>query len=125
PTDEDANVVQFEEEINAALRELGIGWQIRDGVIQARGDDAFEKVVSTAKDALQAADKTTAHNELLEALKDISRRPEPDSTGAIPGRSGRWQQWGVPDGNDGTVAPSRSRRGTEEAVVPARTARRR
>ena len=49
---------------------MGIGWQIRDGVIQARGDDAFEKVVSTAKDALQAADKTTAHNELLEALKE-------------------------------------------------------
>jgi hypothetical protein len=83
PTDEDAKVVLFDEEINAALREMGIGWQIRDGFIQARGDDAFEKVVSTAKDALQAADKATAHNELLEALKDISRRPEPDSTGAI------------------------------------------
>jgi hypothetical protein len=25
----------------------------------------------------------TAHNELQEALKDISRRPEPDATGAI------------------------------------------
>lgn len=83
PAEEDAKVVLFDDEINTALRELGIGWQIRDGIIQTRGDDAFEKVVTTAQDVLLAADKTTAHNELLEALKDISRRPEPDSTGAI------------------------------------------
>lgn len=83
PKEEDARVVLFDAEINAALRELGIGWQITDGFIQARGDDAFEKVVTAAKEVLLASDKTTAHNELLEALKDISRRPEPDSTGAI------------------------------------------
>ena len=81
--DEDSRVVVFDDEINTAFHELGIGWQIRDGLIQARGDDAFEKIVTTAQDALRATDKTTAHNELREALKDISRRPAPDSTGAI------------------------------------------
>lgn len=83
PADEDAKVVLFDEEINAAFRDLGIGWQIQDGQIQTRGDDAFEKVVAAAKDALGAAGKVTAHTELQEALKDISRRPEPDATGAV------------------------------------------
>jgi hypothetical protein len=83
PFDEDSKVVVFDDEINTAFHELGIGWQIRDGLIQARGDDAFEKIVTTAQDALRATDKTIAHNELREALKDISRRPAPDSTGAI------------------------------------------
>jgi hypothetical protein len=76
-------VEKFDDEINSAFRELGIGWQLKDGLIQARGDDAFEAVVNQANEALAAAGKDTAHNELQEALKDISRRPEPDATGAI------------------------------------------
>lgn len=81
--DTDERVVLFDEELNTALRELGVGWQIRDGLLQARGDEAFEKLLENAKEVLLAAGKATAHNELREALKDISRRPEPDSTGAI------------------------------------------
>jgi hypothetical protein len=73
----------FDSEINSALRDLGIGWQLRDGVILARGVDAFEAVVTQANEALAAAGKETAHNELQEALKDISRRPESDATGAV------------------------------------------
>jgi AbiJ N-terminal domain 4 len=73
----------FEAEVNGALRELGIGWQLRDGMIQARGEEAFEAVLAQAKDALVAAGKATAQNELGEAIKDISRRPHPDTTGAI------------------------------------------
>jgi hypothetical protein len=76
-------VAAFDEEINNALREMGIGWQLKDGFIQARGDDTFEAVVSQAKDTLLANEKVTAHSELQEALKDISRRPKPDATGAI------------------------------------------
>ncbi|HWG46368.1 MAG TPA: hypothetical protein VN688_26635, partial [Gemmataceae bacterium] len=45
----------FEYEINSALRELGGGWQLQEGVIMARGDDAFEAVVSQANEALEAA----------------------------------------------------------------------
>lgn len=83
PPDEDTRVVTFDAEINAAFRELGIGWQLQDGLIQTRGDDAFEKVLTAAKDALGASGKATAYTELQEALKDISRRPEPDATGAV------------------------------------------
>jgi hypothetical protein len=42
-------VAVFDEEIDAALREFGIGWQLKDGLIQARGDDTFEAVVNQAK----------------------------------------------------------------------------
>jgi hypothetical protein len=81
---EDAvKIAIFDEEINLAFRELGIGWQLKDGLIQARGDDTFEAVVNQAKETLKANEKITAHNELQEALKDISRRPHPDGTGAI------------------------------------------
>jgi hypothetical protein len=76
-------VAIFDGEVNSTLRELGIGWQLRDGLIQARGDDASEAVVNQAKDILKAKKKDTAHNELQEALRDISRRPLPDVTGAI------------------------------------------
>lgn len=75
--------LMFDEEINSALRDLGMGWQLRDGMIQARGGDAFEAVVTQANEALIAAGKAIAHNELQEALKDISRRPKPDATGAV------------------------------------------
>jgi AbiJ N-terminal domain 4 len=78
-----AEVVTFEHEINTVCRELGIGWQIKDGLIQARGDDGFEAVVAGATEALAAAGMATAHNELQEALKDISRRPHADATGAV------------------------------------------
>jgi hypothetical protein len=73
----------FDQEINSALRELGIGWQFKDGLIQARGEDTFEAVVKQANETLRASDKVTAQNELQEALKDISRRPVPDVTGGI------------------------------------------
>jgi len=73
----------FESAINEALRELGIGWQLRDGVIQTRGDDAHEAIVSTAAAALAEANLPTARSELDEAIRDLSRRPEPDLSGAV------------------------------------------
>jgi len=82
-TDMPVKAVIFDEEINSALRELGIGWHLQDGLVQARGDDAFEQIVRQAKETLQANKKINAQNELTEALKDISRRPQPDVTGAI------------------------------------------
>jgi hypothetical protein len=78
-----AKAVIFNDEMNCAFRELGVGWQLVDGMIQARGDDAFEAVVARAKEALVATNKAIAHNELEEALRDISRRPQPDATGAV------------------------------------------
>lgn len=73
----------FEDAINKSFREMGIGWQLKDGQIQTRGDDAHEALVKTASAALDEASLPTARSELGEAIHDLSRRPEPDLSGAV------------------------------------------
>jgi hypothetical protein len=74
---------QFEERLNSYFRREGIGWQLVDGRVQVRGPEAFEEAVSSARDALRNAARTTAASEIHEALRDLSRRPKPDVTGSI------------------------------------------
>jgi hypothetical protein len=74
---------KFEKTINDYFREKGIGWQLTDGEIQIRGPEAFESSVHGAIKKLEASGRTTASGELHEALKDLSRRPNADITGAI------------------------------------------
>lgn len=73
----------FESQLNDYFIENGIGWQMIDGRIQTRGSEVFETTVKSAMLALDAASRLTAKSELHEALQDLSRRPEPDITGAI------------------------------------------
>lgn len=74
----------FQQRINKLFFERGIGWEIRapDGII-FRGGEAFGKVTSDASAVLYASGRSVAANEIHEALRDISRRPTPDITGAI------------------------------------------
>ncbi len=73
----------FTKELNAFFRENGIGWQLIDGHIQVRGDAAFEAVVGNALTSLASSAYRTAESELQEARADLSRRPNPDLTGAV------------------------------------------
>jgi hypothetical protein len=73
---------QFEEETNDFFCERGIGWQLVGGAIETRGPEAFETAVQSATEALGRAGAETARSELHEALQDLSRRPDPDLTGA-------------------------------------------
>lgn len=63
--------------------EKGIGWQFQNGKIVARGTEAFEATVWKAKEVLLQSQHHTAHNELHQAYADLSKRPEPDLTGAV------------------------------------------
>lgn len=74
---------RFADEINAYFEEEGVGWKLEDGLIIARGTEAFESVISEAKTALSDARKSTAESHLHEAIGDLSRRPTPDLSGAI------------------------------------------
>ena len=74
---------RFAESLNEHFRERGVGWQLVDGRIETRGPEAFEASVREARQALDSAGFPTASNEIHEALLDLSRRPEPDITGAI------------------------------------------
>jgi hypothetical protein len=76
-------VEHFQRNLNDYLRRRGIGWQLLDGQIQVRGEETFEQVLTSSQTALQAASLPTAASELREALRDLSRRPSPDVTGAV------------------------------------------
>lgn len=75
--------LDFADEINEYFIENGIGWKIEDGLVETRGDDVFETAVKTVEKVLEIAKLPTAKTEIKEAIKDLSRRPEPDITGAI------------------------------------------
>ncbi|MDE0177365.1 MAG: hypothetical protein OXP36_02105 [Gammaproteobacteria bacterium] len=73
----------FERRLNDFLVENGIGWELRDGQITHRGSDAFAKSTHEVPERLDDTGLQRVANEMREALRDISRRPEPDITGAI------------------------------------------
>ena len=73
----------FAARINEHFRSMGIGWQLVNGVVETRGPEAFESSVRGAVESLEATGRPTASSEIHQALQDLSRRPEPDLTGAI------------------------------------------
>ena len=74
---------KFAEDLNRFFREKGIGWEMRDGRIVFRGSEVFPETTAGAVKVLEEMNRPTAANEMREAVKDISRRPEPDTTGAV------------------------------------------
>lgn len=73
----------FENEINKVFLKLGAGWKLEDGRLKIRGDDTFESTVQTTKQTLKQSSLSTTQGELYEAIRDLSRRPDPDLSGAI------------------------------------------
>lgn len=61
----------------------GIGWEMQDGQITFRGPEAFADDTKETVALLTETGRQRAANEIHEALRNISRRPEPDVTGAI------------------------------------------
>lgn len=74
---------EFERRLNELFVENGIGWELRNGKITHRGSEAFDKITREVPDRLDESGFQRAKEQLREALKGISRRPEPDITGAI------------------------------------------
>ncbi|RUY20520.1 hypothetical protein EN979_36180 [Mesorhizobium sp. M7A.F.Ca.US.001.04.2.1] len=74
----------FETELNRLFREKGIGWELKSPTgIVFRGEANFTALTEKAVQVFEASGRQTAAGEIGEALKDISRRPVPDRTGAI------------------------------------------
>ena len=74
---------QYEEHLNALFRERGIGWQMQSGKILVRGSETFSAATQEAAQVLANDNRRTAAREVHEALNDLSRRPDPDTSGAI------------------------------------------
>lgn len=78
------SLAEFAEEINKHFREKGYGWKLDGLEIVSRGDEAFEALITGAVETLGAVEEhATAARELHHAIADLSRRPDPDLTGAI------------------------------------------
>ena len=75
--------LRFSDRLNQYFREHGIGWEMRDGQIVYRGSEVFAETTREAVSVLEESGLPNAANEMHEALQAISRRPEPDRTGAI------------------------------------------
>jgi hypothetical protein len=73
----------YEQAMNECFEDEGVGWQLANGEIVTRGPEAFEAAVHGASGALETARRLTARAEIHKALTDLSRRPEPDLTGAV------------------------------------------
>jgi hypothetical protein len=74
---------RWQDLINDYFLEAGIGWRMVNGLLETRGPEAFVAAVDTARNTLHETKLPTARQEIHEALRDLSRRPEPDLTGAI------------------------------------------
>lgn len=74
---------EFEKIINEYFIEKGIGWKLVNGLIETRGDEAFEKKIKDVIDVLDKAQLNTSKNEIKEAIKDLSKRPKADVTGSV------------------------------------------
>lgn len=81
--DSDSGLEVFTSRINRAFSKHGIGWQLIGGRVEVRGQEVFEAIARPTIEALEDAGLTTTAAELHEAIEDLSRRPEPDITGAI------------------------------------------
>lgn len=73
----------FERDINDVLIEQGIGWKLEGKRIVFRGPESLDTLLRVAVKTEVNAGHNTAANELHEAINDMSRRPQPDPTGAI------------------------------------------
>lgn len=77
------NSGRFDDRLNQFFFENGIGWQMDGGQIVYRGSEAFSEATQEAVETLERTGRRAAAREIHESLRDISRRPEPDVTGAI------------------------------------------
>ena len=74
---------RFTLNLNNYFIKKGVGWKMEDGRLSVRGEEDYEKVTTEAQTILKKSKKPTAAEELKEAMGDLSRRPNPDITGAI------------------------------------------
>lgn len=75
--------MKFAEELNAEMVDTGIGWQLVNGEVITRGAEAFQSTVAEAVSALNTTGRPTAASHIHDAILAMSRRPEPDLSGAI------------------------------------------
>ena len=80
---------EYHKKVNELFSATGIGWKLNQGILEVRGDKGFEVLLKQCEVKLGNEGLKKSSNEIKEALRDISRRPDPDITGAISRGCGR------------------------------------
>lgn len=73
----------FQDALNAAFSEDGIGWQLIKGQVVARGDEGFQEAVKSAAADLSKNQRPTAASNIQSAVKALSERPKANTSGAV------------------------------------------
>lgn len=74
---------EFENEINQYFQQTGIGWRLKNGKIEYRGNTDFEFEIKKTDALLEKVGLSTSASEIKAAISDLSKRPNPDITGSI------------------------------------------
>ena len=78
-----AELADYEMLVNTFFEEKGYAYRLVRGELEYRGEESFEMAVATADAVLKDAGISTSRDEIHKALEDLSKRPEPDLSGAI------------------------------------------
>ncbi len=73
----------YQDDLNRLFVRDGAGWLMEGYRVVARGSEPFNKVTAEVETLLKQRGQSTAASEIHEAIRDISRRPNPDRTGAV------------------------------------------
>lgn len=74
---------KYRTSLDRFFRDTGIGWSFTEAGIVYRGGDSFTNATLQVREVLALTGRERAASEIEEALRDISRRPQPDTTGAL------------------------------------------
>lgn len=81
--EEEELAVPFQRDINDYFLHAGIGWQLVNGEIVTRGDEAFEGTVRAAVSVLEESERPTAAGHIGFAIGALSVRPKANTSGAV------------------------------------------
>jgi hypothetical protein len=80
---EETRSYPLQKRINEYFSYAGIGWQMVEGQIIARQDEADEIAIQAAESELKEGGRPTAAQRLHSAVRALSERPKPDTAGAV------------------------------------------
>lgn len=83
PTTRSFHSEEAERLINKLFDEYELPFHLQEWIVVYRGHGNFEQVIRSTVTSLQEANRLTAKQEMEEAIQDLSRRPNPDISGAI------------------------------------------
>lgn len=74
---------EYEKRLNRFFERNGFGWMMRDGLIEYRGSKSYQEATKSVDQVLQSRGLNRSAESVQEAMRALSRRPDPDLPGAV------------------------------------------